>query len=86
MDRRLVEAKHFVAEVQMYDSEGQCDNSADEAITGLIAFAEERERVNVGLLAENSALKAKARQPEAVDLSATSSADLLAELTRRLET
>lgn len=56
------------------------------SLVGAVDAYAEIVRVSVGILAESSALKAKARQPEAVDLSALSSADLLAELARRLET
>jgi hypothetical protein len=52
-------------------------------LEGVIALAEECERVNVGIIAENAGLRAKVRQPEQVDLTGASTADLLAEVGRR---
>lgn len=52
---------------------------------GLIAYAEERYRVNVGLVNENAALRKQVREPErGPSLEAVPTADLLAEVTRRL--
>lgn len=55
-------------------------------VPGCRGSAEEHHRVNVGLIAENSEHRRKAREthPGAVDLGGVASDDLLAEITRRL--
>lgn len=63
---------------------GECAIEAPE-ILDLIAYAEERLRVNEGLLRENQALKARASGPEVVDLSTISNTVLLATLAARLQ-
>lgn len=46
---------------------------------------EEHHRINRGMSAELATLRARLRQPEALDLSTIPAVDLLAELARRLQ-
>lgn len=57
-------------------------------LRGLVAYADERLRVNVGLVAENSELRRRARtsSPDGIDLTGVSSQQLLTELGRRVTT
>lgn len=54
-----------------------------KVITDIVEYAEERLRVNVGLVSENGSLKAKLRTPEAIDLSTVETSALLAEISKR---
>ncbi len=76
MDSRVELAKTYVA----------CGPlpGANAIIDGLLAYAEERLKVNVGLLSENTALKKAVQTGPVLDLSSVSRDDLLAEIKRRL--
>lgn len=79
-DSRVTDARLLAETLRDLD-----DVDYAEKIEALITYAEGRLQINVGLIAENSALKQKVGAPPTLDLSAIPSADLLAELARRLE-
>lgn len=83
-DTRVARAKDYLAAGPLADlSTIEVQDMAE----GLLAYAEERERINIGLIAENTDLKAKVRQQKsetAVDLSAVPADALLDELRERL--
>lgn len=79
-DERIMTARLLAETLRDFD-----DVDAAEKVEALIAYADERLKINVGLIAENSGLKQKISAPPTLDLSTTPTADLLAELARRLE-
>lgn len=62
-DTRLVNARARLNDDRTLNHYEQAD---------LLAVAEERERLTIGLVSENAALRARARNPEAVDLTEVS--------------
>ena len=79
MDDRRIEAARTVMEEPDNFSFSHVVVVLDE----LLAYAEERLRINLGLLQENSGLKAKIGAPAEADLSAYSVKDLLREISSR---
>lgn len=77
-DARVQEARAYLA-----SPSGTHRDEEAELIGNLLRYADERLRVNVGLITENSALRAKARQPESLDLSQVPLRALLDELEAR---
>lgn len=84
-DKRLEKAREYARQNAGSGSLHEGPTAYAAAIMNqLVAYAEERLRVNVGLLNENASLRAKLRQPETeIELPDIPSQDLLAELLRR---
>lgn len=59
--------------------------SVERIINDLIAYAEERARINTGLVSENASLRGKVNKPEVIDLTEIDTRDLFAEVAHRLE-
>lgn len=79
VDQRIAAAREYVDGSDGVEFEG-----VDRLLIDLLEFAEERLRVNAGLVRQNEEFRNRLRAPETVDLSTVSREDLLAEVERRL--
>lgn len=79
----MAEDSRVTAVREYLDSDRGLYTGSRKLLGPLLEYAEERLRVNVGLVRDNADLRAKQRQPETLDLSSVTTADLLRELERR---